>query len=677
MDFQSYKEYIIKLEFGKTLPDAKYIHIDLIPYVPQPVIELLMQAQIDLSLQKVVFNIIKFHTKDFKISLLNYPMFFKESYPALMESCTIDFVRNKHRITNYKNSSNPPILHRKETFLPHDHPSVPLFREITKEGEEAGLYKDTRQIGFKENWERLIKRKGYQLKNGRLIKVADVGLQIKPEKETKEIDVARYKTAIDRHKLSAPMIKLARHGYLDKTYSIFDYGCGKGDDLRELQAHGINAEGWDPAYFPKNEKKKQDIVNLGFVINVIEDPRERRDCLIDAYKLTKKLLVVAAMLGGASVIEQFTPHGDGVLTSRKTFQKYYSQTELKIYIEQTLLKTAVAVGPGIFFIFKDEIEEEQFLVNKEHRKVQWLKLSKKAKKTKTSKKKDRKTIFEKNKEIIEDFSSLCFDLGRKPITVECDFVDQVRRVFGSIPKAHKFVVEYFGEELFKEAKEARIEDLKVYFALSFFSKRKPLTRMPSSLKRDIKEFFGSYSDALEISKELLYSVGNSETILQACEYSAGDLKIGYLDGNHNLQLHVSLIQHLPAVLRIYIGCATQLFGDVEEADLIKIHIQSSKISLMRYDDFDSKPIPELKQRIKIKLKEQQIDIFEYGETYESQPLYLKSRYLSPSNKFYDKQIAFDEKLIALNLFDFEGFGPPKEEFFEKIKGKKLSLSPWN
>lgn len=461
MDFHCYKEYILKLECGKTLPTAKYIHIDLIPYVPQPVIELLMQTQKDLSLQNFDFNIIKFHTKDFKISLLNYPTFFKESYPSLLESCTIDLVRNKHRITNYKNSSNPPILHRKETFLPPDHPSVPLFKEITEEGEKAGLYENTRQIGFRNNWERLIKRKGYHLENGKLIEVADISLQKVPENEIGEVDVAKHKTAIDRYKLSSPMISLARHGYLDKTYSVFDYGCGKGDDHRELQAHGIIADGWGPAFFPNNEKKIQDVVNLGFVINVIEDPRERRDCLIDAYKHAKKLLVVSAMLGGASIIEKFTPHGDGVLTSRKTFQKYYSQTELKAYIEQTLEKMPVAVGPGIFFVFKDEVEEEQFLVNKEHRKVQWLTLSKKAKKTKTTKKKVKKTIFEKNKEIVEEFTTLCLDLGRIPTIAECDFADQVSKVFGSISKAYKFVVEHYSKGLFDEAREARIEDLKV------------------------------------------------------------------------------------------------------------------------------------------------------------------------------------------------------------------------
>ena len=55
------------------------------------------------------------------------------------------------------------------------------------------------------------------------------------------------------------MQSLANHDYLNGRYSVFDYGCGKGDDLRELQAHGIKAIGWDPVYLPQNEKQPSDI----------------------------------------------------------------------------------------------------------------------------------------------------------------------------------------------------------------------------------------------------------------------------------------------------------------------------------------------------------------------------------------------------------------------------------
>lgn len=93
----------------------------------------------------------------------------------------------------------------------------------------------------------------------------------------------RHKTAIDRNKLSAPMQVLARHGYFDGTHSVLDYGCGKGDDVRELEAHGVNVYGWDPTHRPEGKVATSDIVNLGYVLNVIEDTKERAETLRRAY----------------------------------------------------------------------------------------------------------------------------------------------------------------------------------------------------------------------------------------------------------------------------------------------------------------------------------------------------------------------------------------------------------
>ena len=57
-------------------------------------------------------------------------------------------------------------------------------------------------------------------------------------------------------------------------------------------------------------------------------------------------------------------YSDGVRTRRNTFQKYYTQRELKEYIQSVLGKEPVAVGPGIFFVFKDEDEEQRFFAHR-------------------------------------------------------------------------------------------------------------------------------------------------------------------------------------------------------------------------------------------------------------------------------------------------------------------------
>ena len=54
-----------------------------------------------------------------------------------------------------------------------------------------------------------------------------------------------------------------------------------------------------------------------------------------------------------------------------------------------------------------------------------------------------------------------------------------------------------------------------------------------------------------------------------------------------------------------------LYGDIDDADLVKIHLQSGKLTLLKYEDYDASPLPKLKQRIKIRLRDQDIEFFDY------------------------------------------------------------------
>ena len=102
------------------------------------------------------------------------------------------------------------------------------------------------------------------------------------------VSVARHKTAIARNQLSTPMQMLARHGFLDGEHSILDYGCGRGDDIAILEEAELPVRGWDPHYAPDtNLSEPADVVNLGFVLNVIEEPSERTETLRKAFGLCR------------------------------------------------------------------------------------------------------------------------------------------------------------------------------------------------------------------------------------------------------------------------------------------------------------------------------------------------------------------------------------------------------
>lgn len=154
---------------GKRLPDAIYIHKSAFKTESITLKDFIASKINSMGVENYSWNIIKLFKKEFKASLLYYPDFFTSSYPALQTSVILNFIDGTYKRRNYEFSDNPPILHRKETFLLPNHPMVPLFQELTREGEAAGLYKNSRLIGFKKNWQELIEKQGYKLVNGRLI----------------------------------------------------------------------------------------------------------------------------------------------------------------------------------------------------------------------------------------------------------------------------------------------------------------------------------------------------------------------------------------------------------------------------------------------------------------------------------------------------------------------------
>ena len=98
----------------------------------------------------------------------------------------------------------------------------------------------------------------------------------------------RHRTAISRTTLSRPLRLALEAGLIDNAHPVLDYDCGRGDDVRELQARGIACEGWDPVHRPEGKRQATAVVNLGYVANVIEDPAERSGTLRQAWQLAQQ-----------------------------------------------------------------------------------------------------------------------------------------------------------------------------------------------------------------------------------------------------------------------------------------------------------------------------------------------------------------------------------------------------
>ena len=159
MTAAEYRQALDALPYGKRLPGAVYV-VD--PGDETGIPSLLRITISELRKRLEIgqeFNLLKFHTASPKISFLSYPDFETHPRPALQESIIVDLITGKIRRDEYSSRANPPVLHRKETFIPTDHPLHKKFSKLTEQEEAAGLLDDTARIGFRLNWERILTEK--------------------------------------------------------------------------------------------------------------------------------------------------------------------------------------------------------------------------------------------------------------------------------------------------------------------------------------------------------------------------------------------------------------------------------------------------------------------------------------------------------------------------------------
>lgn len=657
---------------GKAVGQRIYVHADWAADVDDGLLKsLLLAERLACVNRSIHYNVIRYEPAASRLALLHYPGFFDEPFPALRESWLVDLSKEDWSHRTYEGSLNPPIMHRKELLIPGDHPRWAEYAALTEAAQSIGLFDDTTRIGYQRQWLQMVREKGYCIVGHELVPLGNDESQeggYVPHHDS--WSAARQLTALTRNGFSAPIQTLARYGFLDGRYTVLDYGCGRGDDVRGLLENGLQAMGWDPYFAPNNATTTADIVNLGFVVNVIEDFDERIDALAKAYSLARNLLVVSVMLINDSNTQgrQFR---DGVLTKRGTFQKYFTQMEIKAFLEAVLDEEAIPVAPGVLYVFRNKDAEQQFLLNRYRSQRNSLEKPSRAAcqvgiRERRSRADDKYAAY---RESLDRLWALWVSLGRQPNKSEVENLVTFTEGFGSLGRTLRFIEARKGPEELVRARERRVADLGVYFALNKFARRKPYKHLEPGLRRDIKEFFGDYANANIAARELLYGIADIEAIERACRVAA-ERGLGWLKEGESLQLHTSMVEQLPPLLRVYVGCAAILYGDYRNADLVKVHIASGKVSIMKFDDFDGQPLPRMIERVKIKLREQDIEYYAYGEVYEPPFLYRKSRYINEEFPNFPEQVAFDEALEALDLFDFDDYGPKPTDLLETLSNNR-------
>ena len=649
---------------GKVVGGSRYIYKDAINLLDSPTLDRVEEALCIVS-DEIEWNVVKLDLKDAnKLSLLDYENFEEYSFPALKKSYLIDLSKKSFNVRRYSNS-NPPILHRKELLIDPKSPNIELFRDLTDNLERMGAFSNITRIGSKVYWKNQLDEIGIEVKNHKIFPIKII--------KDKSKQIARHKTAISRSSLSLPSKILFTSGIANSDRSFLDYGCGRGDDLKYLSELGIKARGWDPHFVPdEGNLEHSDVVNLGFVLNVIEDIKERVEVLKRAFSLTHQCLCVSVMLHSQDTTINSIPFNDGHITSIRTFQKFYDQKEIENFISSTLSVTGIAAAPGIFLIFKEETAEQEFLLKRQLGLVRDYEP-----RDSVIKEQEYKNAEKSKLNLAKNLAKHTLIFARKPGFDELPryVQDQIQKSNVKFNKAFDAAIKLISQEDLVKAAETKKEQLSLFFAMHLFSGRPKYRGLSNTLQKDIKLHFGSMSKLEENAKILLFSLGKEDLIFRGA-LDAEKENLGFLDDTKFNFLPAKL-QKLPVRLRGILTIAERISGTIEDIDLIRIHIDTKKITYLTIPEIHHSALPPITQRTVVDLRDQSVKLFSHSGSETKKVLYLKSRLLKPGDDTYQIQKEFDENVLNQFDLDFSGEGPKFEIFSKLLAEKNIKIPKFN
>jgi DNA phosphorothioation-associated putative methyltransferase len=638
---------------GKHLPNALYVHRETIPYL-DPLLQEYEQLARKINQDTATSTLIKFSTEEPKVSYLFYPDFDIEPHPALKQSIVVDVSNETVKCWHYHNSDNPPVLHRKETFVTPDYPLYQESAHLTAVEESLGLLDNSRFIGTRNQWLKLLQAHRLRFEGHHLVCPLSAS--------SLEITIDRHKAAIVRQTLSRPVRIALEAGLFAPGSSFFDYGCGYGGDLERIAHQGYDSSGWDPHYRPDVPLQEADIVNLGYVINVIEDVTERRETLLKAWALTRQVLIVSAQVLIDDRTRGLVGYGDGIITERNTFQKYYEQEELKAYIDGVLHADAIPVGLGIYVVFREPARAHNFRASRFHSQVKAPRVLLPVKR------------FEDYEQLLTPLMDFYTERGRLSLKGELPEEEQLKQEFGSIKRAFKVILQVTDEEEWEAIADKRRQEILIYLALSRFSHRPTTRQLSPVLKADIKALFDNYQAACFLADEMLLRLRNLELIRKLCAQNP----VGKMFPRSFL-VHLSALESLPSLLRLYEGCASRTIGRMDRANLVRFYFHLPKIAYLYYPNFDAEPHPVLETRMEIDLRDLQVRYQDFYEDDNPPILHEKDKLVTRSYSLYKKfnKLTKQEKKAGLlqdmkDITRLKGWQRRLKDYGLVIQGHQIS-----
>jgi DNA phosphorothioation-associated putative methyltransferase len=430
----------------------------------------------------------------------------------------------------------------------------------------------------------------------------------------------RARTALARVSLSRP-VRLAVDDslILPGETTVLDYGCGRGGDVERLGRAGVRCDGWDPHHRPDGGRVASDVVNLGYVVNVIEDVDERAETLHRAWTLARQVLIVSARLESESPELEGNVLGDGLRTSTGSFQKLYSQVELRDWVDATLGVKAVAAAPGVFFVFRHAALEQEWLLRRIKRSRRRAPLS--------------QEMMAQHEDLLRPLIDFVEERGRLPRGLELESRASIESELGTLRNAFAVIRRVTGDERWDRIRDERSQDLLVYLALSRFDRRPRPKDLPEPTRFDVRDLFGSHVAACRQADRLLRELGNQDRIRAAAAASEVGKRLPMA-----LYLHADGIDRLSPILRVLEGVARRLIGAVDEAIVVKLHLDKPAVSYLEYPGFDTVAHPALRSGYIVSLDSLACDFRDYSR-HRNPPILHRKELLLPSDDLRCKRFA--------------------------------------
>jgi DNA phosphorothioation-associated putative methyltransferase len=413
---------------------------------------------------------------------------------------------------------------------------------------------------------------------------------------------------------------------------VFDYGCGRGGDVARLRRAGVQCAGWDPHHRPDGALAASDVVNLGYVVNVIEDPRERQATLQRAWSLARRVLLVSARLTSDSRDLEGVPFRDGLRTSTGTFQKLYTQDELRAWIDSTLGVRSTAAAPGVFFVFRHPALEQEWLLRRVRRTRRLAPIS--------------RELLAQHEELLRPLVEFVNERGRLPRALELATAPDIEREFGTLRNAFALVRRVTGTEPWDRVRDARSQDMLVFLALSRFDKRPRPKDLPEEIRYDVRDLFGSHVAACRQADRLLFALANQDRVREAGVASPAGKRMPTA-----LYVHSDALGQLPPILRVLDGAARRLIGDIEASTVVKLHLDRPAVSYLEYPDFDRVPHPALRSGYLVTLDRLRCDFRDYSTHANPPILHRKELLLAADDPRRDRFAALTRQEQRAGLYE--------------------------